>query len=69
MITNKEWRYTKMETTRLMTVSEVAGRLRVSPLTVYRLIWDDKLDAMIVGRQYRISERQVDDYTDSRKGK
>lgn len=50
-----------METTRLMTVKEVAERLRVKPLTVYRLIWDNKLDVLSVGRQYRITEQQVDD--------
>lgn len=43
---------------RLLTVSEVAADLRVSNMTVYRLIRNGELPALRVGRNYRI--RQVD---------
>ncbi len=47
---------------RLLTVHEVAGVLRVSTMTVYRLIKAGELPAARVGRSYRIRERSVEDY-------
>ena len=43
---------------RLLTVAEVADELRVSNMTVYRLIKRGDLAAIRVGKNYRI--RQVD---------
>lgn len=37
-----------------LTVKEVATKLRVSPMTVYRLIGREELRATRVGRSYRI---------------
>ena len=40
----------------VLTVAEVADRLRVSDLTVYRLIHAGKLSAFKVGQLWRITE-------------
>ena len=54
-----------MQTTdRLLTVHEVAGIMRVSNMTVYRLIRAGELRAARVGRGYRIRESDVDAYLD-----
>ncbi len=45
---------------RYVTVAEVAARLRVSSMTVYRLIKGGELPAVRVGRSYRLSEDDVD---------
>jgi len=47
---------------RLLTVSEVALALRVSTMTVYRLIRAGELRALRVGHSYRIRESDVDAY-------
>ena len=52
-----------MQTTdRLLTVHEVAEIMRVSNMTVYRLIRAGELRAVRVGRGYRIRERDVEAY-------
>lgn len=40
----------------LLTVHEVADRLRVSKMTVYRLCHDGVLPSVRVGKQFRIRE-------------
>ena len=47
---------------RYVTVAEVAGQLRVSNMTVYRLVQSGQLPAIRVGRSYRIREEDVDRY-------
>ncbi len=47
---------------RLLRVGEVAGIMRVSKMTVYRLIRAGELDATRVGRGYRIWESDVSAY-------
>ena len=47
---------------RFLTVAEVAGLLRVSTMTVYRLIKAGELAAVRVGRSYRVTEDDVDRY-------
>ena len=47
---------------RLLTVAEVADVLRVSTMTVYRLIQRGELAALRVGRSYRIRASALDDY-------
>ena len=37
------------------TVQEVASTMRISDETVYRMIWDGKIEACKVGRQWRCS--------------
>ena len=51
---------------RFATVSEVARRLRVSNMTVYRLVKAGQLPAVRVGRGYRIREEDVLTYLESR---
>jgi len=47
---------------RFLTVAEVAGLLRVSTMTVYRLIKAGSLPAARVGKSYRVREDDVDRY-------
>jgi excisionase family DNA binding protein len=51
---------------RLMTVSEVAAHLRVSRMTVYRLIERREMPAFRVGRNYRLREEDVNIYLTQR---
>lgn len=49
----------------LLTVAEVADVLRVSNMTVYRLIKSGQLPAIRVGKNYRIRRPDLDDYLDA----
>ena len=49
-----------------LTVSEVARHLRVSNMTVYRLVNSGQLPAVRVGRGYRIRENDVRKYLEQR---
>ena len=51
---------------RFFTVNEVADLLRVSRMTVYRLIKEGQLKALRVGRSYRLREDDVDEYLSAR---
>ena len=51
---------------RFVTVNEVAEALRVSRMTVYRLIKQGELPALRVGRGYRIREEDVHRYLNDR---
>jgi len=51
---------------RLLTVVEVAALMRVSNMTVYRLIKSGNLAAIRVGKNYRIRESDVDNYLSDR---
>lgn len=51
---------------RFVTVNEVAQLMRVSKMTVYRLINQGDLPAVRIGRGYRIREEDVHRYLDSR---
>ena len=52
--------------TRFLTPAEVAEQLRVSSMTVYRLIKAGELRAARIGKSYRISEEDVDAYLQDR---
>lgn len=45
-----------------MTVAEVARLMRVSTMTVYRLIKSGELAAVKIGRSYRLQPEDVDRY-------
>jgi excisionase family DNA binding protein len=45
-----------------LTVAEVATAMRVSKMTVYRLVHAGTLPAVQVGRSFRIPEQAVQDY-------
>ena len=51
---------------RLLTVGEVAATMRVSNMTVYRLIKGGEVAALRVGKNYRIRESDVDRYLSER---
>lgn len=45
-----------------LTVAEVAAVMRVSKMTVYRLVHAGTLPAVRVGRSFRVPEQAVHDY-------
>ena len=47
---------------RFLTVAEVATVMRVSKMTVYRLVHSGELPAVRVGRSFRVPQQAVDDY-------
>ncbi|MCU1463388.1 MAG: DNA-binding protein [Acidimicrobiales bacterium] len=51
---------------RFLTVAEVAALLRVSTMTVYRLIKAGELASVRVGKSYRVREDDVDAYLAAR---
>lgn len=48
-----------------LTVAEVAEIMRVSKMTVYRLVHSEELPAVRVGRSFRVHESAVNEYLDS----
>jgi excisionase family DNA binding protein len=48
-----------LSTVKFMTIAEVAKMLRVSNMTVYRLANDGEMDAIRVGRSFRLPEQAV----------
>jgi excisionase family DNA binding protein len=46
----------------LLTVAEVAAQLRVSTMTIYRLIRSGELPAVRVGRNYRVRADELELY-------
>ena len=50
---------------RLLTAAEVADDLRVSTMTVYRLIRRGELPAVRVGRNYRVRVADLQTYLDA----
>lgn len=47
---------------RFLTVAEIASMMRVSKITVYRLVQSGELEAIRVGRSFRVSRRAVTRY-------
>ena len=47
---------------KFLTVAEVAAVMRVSKMTVYWLVHSGELPAVRVGRSFRVSEKDVNDY-------
>ncbi|GAW48832.1 MULTISPECIES: helix-turn-helix domain-containing protein [unclassified Nocardioides] len=47
---------------KFLTVAEVAAMMRVSKMTVYRLVHNGDLPAVRVGRSFRVLETDVDEY-------
>jgi excisionase family DNA binding protein len=52
----------RLSEVRFLTVAEVAALMRVSKMTVYRLVHGGELAAVRVGRSFRVPERAVHDY-------
>ena len=47
---------------KFLTVAEVAATMRVSKMTVYRLVHNGDLPAVRVGRSFRVTEDDVNEY-------
>ena len=47
---------------KFLTVAEVAELMRVSKMTVYRLVHSGELPAVRVGRSFRVHDQAVQDY-------
>jgi len=47
---------------KFVTIAEVASMMRVSKMTVYRLVHNGDLPAVRVGRSFRVKESDVDEY-------
>jgi excisionase family DNA binding protein len=47
---------------KFLTVAEVAAMMRVSKMTVYRLVHNGDLPAVRVGRSFRVTEDDVNEY-------
>ena len=45
-----------------LTIAEVAAKMRVSKMTVYRLVHNGELPAVRVGRSFRVTEDDVNEY-------
>ena len=45
-----------------LTIAEVASKMRVSKMTVYRLVHNGELPAVRVGRSFRVTEDDVNEY-------
>ena len=56
----------KVPLPQFMTVGEVANLMRVSSMTVYRLIKSGDLRAVQVGKSYRINEDDINNFLASR---
>jgi excisionase family DNA binding protein len=51
-----------MSDVRFLTVAEVAAAMRVSKMTVYRLVHGGELPAVRVGRSFRVPADAVEEY-------
>jgi excisionase family DNA binding protein len=63
----QDWikRMAQTSPTRLLTVAEVATVMRVSRMTVYRLIRRGQLKAIRVGRNYRVKGDDLETYLEA----
>lgn len=51
-----------MSEIKFLTIAEVAATMRVSKMTVYRLVHGGELPAVRVGRSFRVTEEAVNEY-------
>lgn len=51
-----------LDQVQFLTVAEVAAMMRVSKMTVYRLVHGGELPAVRVGRSFRVPRHAVEDY-------
>ncbi|AUZ89127.1 AlpA family transcriptional regulator [Arthrobacter agilis] len=55
-------------TMNLLTVAEIATQMRVSKMTVYRLVQSGALHGIRFGRSYRVPETAVQQYLEAGNG-
>ena len=60
-----EFNMANEEKGKFLTVAEVAEIMRVSKMTVYRLVHSGELPAVRVGRSSRVNETAVNEYLES----
>ena len=60
--TERTERTEQLSEVRFLTVAEVATVMRVSKMTVYRIVHAGELPAVRVGRSFRVPEKAVHDY-------
>ena len=53
---------TQQPRVRFLTVAEVADVMRVSKMTVYRLVHSGEMSAVRVGRSYRVPQEALEQY-------
>lgn len=51
-----------MENEKLYRANEVAEKLELHKDTILRLIREGKMKAVRIGREYRVSQKDIDDY-------
>ncbi|MDQ0736961.1 helix-turn-helix domain-containing protein [Arthrobacter agilis] len=56
---------TSASTGQLYTVAEVAAMMRVSKMTVYRMVQSGTIHSIRFGRSYRVPQSAVRDYIDT----
>ncbi len=56
------WVSTRMSTEQLYTVAEVAAMMRVSKMTVYRLVHAGTIHSIRFGRSYRVPRSAIREY-------
>ena len=59
---SQSWSPSRDSNDALLTVNEVAGVLRVSKMTIYRLVHCGELNAVRIGRSFRVPESAVSAY-------
>lgn len=52
----------EMSAPKFLTIAEVAAMVRVSKMTVYRMVHNGDLPAVRVGRSFRVTEDDVHEY-------
>jgi excisionase family DNA binding protein len=65
MPTNKRSEPTSISQVQFLTVAEVAKMMRVSKMTVYRLVHSGELPAVRVGKSFRVPEKAVHTYLEN----
>ncbi|MCE7005578.1 helix-turn-helix domain-containing protein [Kibdelosporangium philippinense] len=65
MPTNKRSEPTSITQVQFLTVAEVAKMMRVSKMTVYRLVHSGELPAVRVGKSFRVPEKEVHSYLEN----
>lgn len=57
-----EFRAADRASVKFLTVAEVAAMIRVSKMTVYRMLHNGEIPAVRVGRSFRVTEKDVDEF-------
>ncbi|ALG14026.1 DNA-binding protein [Actinosynnema sp. ALI-1.44] len=65
MPTNNRSEPTSITQVQFLTVAEVAKMMRVSKMTVYRLVHSGELPAVRVGKSFRVPEKAVHTYLEN----